>query len=354
MSRSEPRPVRIGSRTIGPGRPAFVIAEAGVNHGGDLDQARRLVTAAKLAGADCIKFQTFAAERVASAQAGKAPYQLQTTARDESQLDMLRALELDEPSHRELSEMCERDGIVFLSTPYSIEDVDILERLGVPAYKIASALIVEPDFVRYVADRGKPVILSTGLATLDEVEEAVAVVRSTGNEDLVVLQCTTNYPASAADANLMAMDTMRRQLDVLVGYSDHTVGLATSLAAVALGAVVVEKHLTLDRSLPGPDHASSATPEELTALVHAIREVEAALGDGSKQPSAAEQANSESMRRSLVARTTIPAGAAINSDMLIAKRPGTGIPPRDVDSLLARTAKVDIAADQPIEWWMID
>lgn len=354
MSRAEPRSVLLGSRAIGPGRPAFVIAEAGVNHNGDIEQAQQLVSAARRAGADCVKFQTFAADRVASAGARKAPYQLETTSHDESQLEMLRMLELDEPSHRALRDMCEREGILFLSTPYSVEDVDVLEQLGVPAYKIASALIVEPDFLGYVAARGKPMILSTGLATLDEVREAVEVVRAAGNDELVVLQCTTNYPASSADANLTAMETMRRELDVLVGYSDHTVGPATALAAVALGAVVIEKHLTLDRSLPGPDHASSASPADLKALVESVREVEAALGDGIKRPSAAELANRDSMRRSLVAVSPIPAGATIVRDMLTAKRPGTGIPPSDVGRLLGRTAKVEIPGDEPIEWWMID
>ncbi len=354
MSRSEPRSVHVGSRAIGPARPAFVIAEAGVDHGGDLERAGRLVSAARLAGADCIKFQTFAAERVASAAAPKAPYQLQTTSPDESQLEMLRALQLDEASHRVLRDMCDREGIVFLSTPYSVEDVEVLERLDVPAYKIASALIVEPDFVRYVAERGKPVILSTGLADLDEVGTAVELVRSAGNDELVVLQCTTIYPASSTDANLRAMETMRRELDVLVGYSDHTVGAATARAAVALGAVVVEKHLTLDRSLPGPDHASSASPEELTQLVKSIREVEAALGDGIKRPSAAELANREGMRRSLVAAASIPPGTMLAEDMLTTKRPGTGIPPGDLARVVGRTANVEIPADEPIEWWMLD
>lgn len=354
MSVTAPRSIQAGRVRIGREDPVRVVAEAGVNHNGDLELARRLVIEARRAGADFVKFQTFSATRVASVEAPKAPYQLRSTASSESQLEMLRRLELDPASLKALRELSAEEGIEFLSTPYSEEDVDLLEEIGVSAFKVASALIVEPDLLRRMAKTGKPILLSTGLATLAEVEEAVAVIRSTGNEDIVVLQCTTDYPADPADANLRAMQTMASTIGTLVGYSDHTVSSTTAVAAVALGAVVVEKHLTLDRSLPGPDQATSATPDELRELVLAIREVEAALGDGLKRPGAAELANRDPMRRSLVASQPIPAGAALDETMLTAKRPATGIAPRDLPEVVGRKAKVDIDPDRPLEWWMLE
>jgi N,N'-diacetyllegionaminate synthase len=346
--------IAVGSYVIGDDQPCFIVAEAGVNHNGDLASAEQLVVEAKRAGADCVKFQTFSASRVATPSAPKAPYQLRTTAGDESQLEMLRKLELDAQSHRTLVEACKREGIAFLSSPYSIEDVDLLESLDVPAYKVASALIVEPDFLRRVAATRKPVILSTGLATLPEVGAAVDVVRSEGNEQLVVLQCTTDYPAATADANLRAMQTMRSAFDVLTGYSDHTETATASIAAVALGAAVVEKHFTLDRSLPGPDQATSADPTEFAALVRAIRETESALGSGLKEPSESERRNLVGMRRSLVATRRIPAGTAVAPDMLASKRPATGISPREEAEVIGRVTTVTIEPDQPLEWWMLE
>jgi N-acetylneuraminate synthase/N,N'-diacetyllegionaminate synthase len=346
--------IRIGPRSVGPDEPVWIIAEAGVNHNGDPAVAKQLVLEAKRAGADCVKFQSFSAARVASATAGKAPYQLRSTGETESQLEMLRRLELDDASFRELRDLCETEGIAFLSTPYDVEDVDFLESLDVPAYKVASALAVEPAFLRRIAATGKPVILSTGLATLAEVEQAVSLVRSSGGGELVVLQCTTDYPAKPAEANLRAMQTMRSELGVLTGYSDHTVTATTAIAAVALGAVVIEKHLTLDRSLPGPDHSTSAAPDEFAALVRAIREAESALGDGRKEPSASELANLESMRRSLVATRIVPAGTVLEASMLTTKRPATGILPRDLDGVVGRTVNVDVDVDQPLEWWMLE
>lgn len=346
--------IGIGASVIGEGKPVLVVAEAGVNHNGDLDLAKQLVRAAKATGADCVKFQTFSAARVASASAPKARYQIRTTGQAESQLEMLRRLELDERSLATLRDLCEQEGITFLSTPYSGEDVDVLEALGVPAYKVPSALIVEPDYLRRVASCGKPILLSTGLATLAEVGEAVDVVRNAGNDELVVLQCTTEYPAEPADANLRAMRTMGAAFEVLTGYSDHTISASTAIAAVALGAVVVEKHLTLDRGLPGPDHPTSAEPDEFRAFVRCLRETEAALGDGRKEPSPSEQPNIVSMRRSIVAAGPIRAGATIQADMLATKRPATGIPPRELALVVGRTATVDIDPDQPLEWWMLE
>ena len=355
MSRTAlPTEIFIGRRAIGAGQPCFVIAEAGVNHNGDVGVAEELVVEAKRAGADCVKFQTFSAARVASPAAPKAAYQLRTTDGSESQLDMLRKLELDADAHARLAAACEREGILFLSTPYGIEDVDLLESLGVPAYKVASALLVEPDLLGRIAATGKPVLLSTGLATLAEVAEAVEVLRAAGADELVVLQCTTDYPAASADVNLRAMQTMSAELGVLPGYSDHTVGAATAIAAVALGAVVLEKHFTLDRTLPGPDQATSADPHELRELVHAVRDVEAALGSGRKEPTESERANVVEMRRSLVATQAIPAGAVIEAGMVAPKRPATGIPPRELGNVVGRLAKVAIEADEPLQWWMLE
>lgn len=349
-----PREIRIGSSRLGTGRPAWIIAEAGVNHNGDPGLARELVLAAKRAGADCVKFQTFSASRVASAGAEKAPYQLRSTNVGESQLEMLRKLELDEASLVGLVELCREEDIEFLSTPYSTDDVDLLESLGVRAYKIASALIVEPELLRRIAATDKPVLLSTGLASFGEVEEAVAILRGAGNKDLVILQCTTEYPADPAEANLRAMQTMAVAFEALPGYSDHTPSVTTAIAAVALGALVLEKHLTLDRDLPGPDQATSATPDEFRELVGAIRETEAALGDGRKEPGASEQRNLESMRRSIVAARTIDAGTALDAGMLMTKRPGGGIAPRDLDRIIGRRLNVSVDADQLLEWWMLE
>jgi N,N'-diacetyllegionaminate synthase len=348
-----PSSLAIGSRMVGPGAPVWIIAEAGVNHDGRLDRAERLVVEAKRAGAECVKFQTFKAERVASAAAPKARYQLQGTAAGETQLEMLRKLELDRDAHEGLVDLCRREGVGFLSTPYSVEDVDLLESLGVQAYKVASALLVEPDFLVRLAHTGKPILLSTGLATMEEVREAVEAIRKAGNEGIVVLQCTTNYPAPIADANLRAMQTMSSELGVLVGYSDHTAGMTAAVAAVALGAVVVEKHLTLDTRLPGPDHAASADPAGFRSLVEAIRDVESALGDGRKEPGASELANIEEMRRGLVASSRIAAGSIITAEMVAPKRPLNGIPAREAPCVVGRRATVDIEADQSLEWWML-
>jgi N,N'-diacetyllegionaminate synthase len=349
-----PTSVRIGSRVIGPGEPVWLIAEAGVNHNGDVTAAERLIVEAKRAGADCVKFQTFSAGSVASANAPKAPYQLRSTAASESQLEMLRRLELDAAAHERLAAACTAAGIVFLSAPYAVEDVDLLESLGVAAYKVPSALLVEPDLLRRVAATGKPVILSTGLATLDEVGDAVTTLRAAGNDQLVLLQCTTDYPATPSEANLRTMQTMGSAFGVLTGYSDHTSGTAVAVAAAALGAVVIEKHLTLDKAQAGPDHATSADPDEFREFVRAIRDVEAALGSGQKEPSTSERGNLVEMRRSLVATQPIAAGTVIAADMLSPKRPATGIPPRDLATVVGKVAKVDIAPDRPLEWWMVE
>lgn len=343
------QPVVLDQRKIGPGCPCFVIAEAGVNHNGDLNQAKELVRQARQAGADCVKFQTFKAERVVTASAPKAAYQLKVTDPVESQFAMLRKLELSESDHRVLIDQCRREGILFLSTPYSMEDAEMLHALGVPGFKIASGQLVELPFLAALARFNKPVILSTGMATLEETREAVTTLRDHGCNQIVVLQCTTNYPSRIADTNLRAMAGIAAATGALTGYSDHTEGISACLASIALGACVVEKHFTLDRNLPGPDHRCSSEPTELTALVRGIREVEAALGDGVKQPTAAELANLTGMRRSIVATRLIKAGTTVTAADFVFKRPATGLAPKRLAELLGRKARLDLPADTQVQ-----
>ncbi len=343
--------IRIAGRPVGPGHPCFIIAEAGVNHNGDVALARELIHAAKECGADSVKFQTFKAERVVMKEAPKAPYQLKVTDPGESQFDMLKKLELSEAAHEELLHLARSLGLVFLSTPYSREDAVLLDRLGVPAFKVASGQIIELSFLEFVARLGKPLLLSTGMSTLEEVKQAVATIRASGNNRVILLQATTNYPASPEEANLRALDTMAQACSVGVGYSDHTPGIAVALAAVARGAAcVVEKHFTLDRNLPGPDQRCSADPAEFAALVRGIREVESALGDGVKRPSAGELPNITGMRRSIVAAVDIPHGQTVTPEMLSFKRPGTGISPARLHEILGRRTAVTIPQGTPVSF----
>jgi len=328
----------------------YIIAEAGVNHNGNAEMARELVRAARRAGADAVKFQTFRADALVVRDAAKARYQLRTTDPDESQYEMLRKLELPRETQRELAELCVKEGIQFLSTPYNFEDVDFLDSLGVPAFKLASIHLVERPFLQYVARKGKTIIVSTGMGTLKDVEEAVGAIREVSQAPLILLQCTTNYPSPPEDANLRAMATMREALRLPVGYSDHTQSPTCCVAAAALGAVMIEKHFTLDRTLPGPDHSSAAGPEEFAQLVARIRETERALGSGRKEPSPAEAANAPAMRRSIVAGRRIRAGEVISAEALTLKRPGTGLAPRYWDQILGQKAPREIAPDEPLNF----
>jgi len=344
------KPVFLADRVIGPDRPVFIVAEVGVNHNGDPDLALRLVDIARQAGADCVKFQTFSAERVATRSAEKAPYQRVTTRSAGSQLDMLKHLELPADAYPRILEACHSAGLVFLSTPYSPEDADFLHGLGAPAYKVASAQIVELSFLEHVARKGKPILLSTGMATLSEVDEAVRAIRGVGNEDIVLLQCTTNYPSSVDDANLRAIRTLGGSCAAHVGYSDHTTTAACCIAAAALGAVVIEKHLTLDKSLPGPDHAASSDPAEFRQMVESVRQVERALGTGRKEPSTAERVNLPHMRRSIVARVAIRAGTVVTPDLLAFKRPASGISPVRLPDVVGTRVRCDLEPDSFIRW----
>ncbi len=255
--------MKVGRFSIGSQHPVFIVAEVGVNHNGDMGRAMEMIHIAKQAGADCVKFQTFSAERLVRANAPKAMYQLRNTSEDESQIDMLRNLELSESDHERLYSCCTDADVLFLSTPYNFADVDFLHELGVEAFKLASMHAAEPCFVRYTAEKQKPVFLSTGMATLSEVDESVRAIHAAGNSRFVLLQGTTNYPSKVEDANLGVLKTLQTAFSAPVGYSDHTQSDISSIAAVALGVCFIEKHFTLDRTLPGPDHASSATPDEL-------------------------------------------------------------------------------------------
>jgi N,N'-diacetyllegionaminate synthase len=342
--------VEIARRKIGPGQPCFVIAEAGVNHNGDLATAQELVRQARLAGADCVKFQTFKAERVAAGTAPKAAYQLRSTNPAESQFAMLRKLELSEGDHRVLLAQCRDEGIVFLSTPYSVADAELLHALDVPGFKIASGQLIELPFLAALARFNRPVILSTGMATLAEVTEAVATLRRHGNTQLVVLQCTTNYPSRIADTNLRAMMTMAQATGAFTGYSDHTEGITACLAAVALGACVIEKHFTLDRNLPGPDHRCSSEPAELAALVRGIRDVEISLGDGVKRPAETELANLTGVRRSIATARDLPAGHMLGERDLQFLRPASGLPPHDWDRVVGRRTTTALTGGTLLAW----
>ena len=348
------RSFELGGRTIGPGQPAYVIAEAGVNHNGKLQLALDLVRAAKKAGADCVKFQTFKAEAIVTSKAPKANYQLKVTDPQETQLAMLKKLELNEGHYKEIMGLCKELGIQFLSTPYNFDDVDFLEALGVDGFKIASGQLVELPFLADVARRGKPLLLSTGMATFAEVSEAVATLRASGNVRFAVLQCTTNYPSAMSDANLRAMVAMRDALEVIVGYSDHTEADHAVFASVALGATVIEKHFTLDRTLPGPDHSSSFEPSEFARMVQGVRLVEQALGSPVKRPSAAETSNIQGMRRSIVSLIDVPAGGILTRANLAFKRPATGLQPSRLAGVVGKKARKTIQADTPLTEDMID
>lgn len=335
--------IRIGSRTIGRGQPCYVIAEAGVNHNGHLDLALQLVDAAKEAGATAVKFQTFKAEKVASPVAQKAEYQVANTESTESQLEMIRELELSFDQFRRIYSYCQERDILFLSTPFDEESADFLDSLGMLAFKIPSGEITNTPFLAHVARKKKPIIMSTGMSTMEEIRDALNTIYDSGNRDVILLHCISNYPASVSSVNLRAMATMREQLHVDVGFSDHTEGIEIPLAAVALGACLVEKHFTLDRDLPGPDHKASLEPSALQAMITGIRNVEAALGDGVKVPTATELQTAACARRSLVAARHIPAGTMITDEMIDILRPGTGLRPSLKPHIIGKRLVKDIA-----------
>lgn len=346
--------IRVGDRLIGNGEPVFIIAEVGVNHNGDINLAKRLIDMAVEAGADAVKFQTFHADNIVTCTAEKADYQKSTTPSDESQYEMIKKLELCDDIFRELSVYAKKKKILFLSTPFDNQSVDLLDQIGVPAHKIPSGEITNFPLLKKIAEIKRTIILSTGMATLGEVEDAVHYLKKCGSEDIILLHCTTSYPASINSVNLHAMETLRCAFQVPVGYSDHTVGTTIPIAAVAMGACVLEKHFTLDRTLPGPDHKASLEPHELKAMVKAIRDVESARGNGIKGPNEEEVIIKKVARRSIVARCDIKAGTRLKENDLAIKRPGTGIEPKYWEFILHRKARSLIQKDQVINWDMIE
>ena len=332
-------------------KQTLIIAEAGVNHNGDIELARQLIDVAAEAGADLVKFQTFNASRQVTRVAKKAEYQTQTTVSNESQHDMLQRLELSEAMHHELIAHCATRNIGFFSTGFDIESIDLLLGLGQDKFKIPSGEITNLPYLRHIGRLGKNIILSTGMATLGDIEATIDVLEQAGTSrtSITVLHCTSEYPTPMAEVNLRAMQSIQAAFGVAVGYSDHTKGIEVAVAAVAMGAVVIEKHFTLDRNLPGPDHKASLEPAELKAMVTAIRNIEVALGDGIKRLTASEIRNKPIARKSLIASKEIQAGQVFTAQNVTTKRPGTGISPMRWDEVIGRVALRSFAADELIE-----
>lgn len=342
-------PIQIGKLTVGPGYPVVFIAEAGVNHDGSLEKAKKLIDVAVEAKADIVKFQTFKTDKLLVQNLDKCAYQ-KVGDGGGSYADMIRRLELNEQMHIELMAYCKQKGIMFLSTPFDEESVDMLDELGVEAFKIDSGNLNNPYLVRHIASKQKPIVLSTGMARIGEIDEALQTIYSTGNHRIILLHCTSNYPPAISDVNLLAMNTIKMQFNTIVGYSDHTPGIPVSLAAVALGACVIEKHFTLDRSAKGPDHLASVEPHELKELIAGIRMISTALGSTQKHPVPAEKAVAQSLRRSVVSLVPIKKGTVITKEMVAIKRPGDGIAPKFFDLIVGRVAQKDIAGDTPLSW----
>jgi len=329
----------------------YIIAEAGVNHNGSLECAYRMVDAACEAGVDAIKFQTFHAKNLVSRFAPKAEYQQQTTGMQESQREMIHALELSPEAHNELFQYCRTKDIVFLSAPFDLESIELLQNLGLETFKIPSGEITNLPYLKKIGSLKKQIILSTGMANLGEIEAAldILIISGTAKADITVLHCNTEYPTPMADVNLRAMLTIQQAFHVKIGYSDHTPGIEIPIAAVALGAAVIEKHFTLDRNLPGPDHKASLEPDELKAMVAAIRNIELALGSGIKRPSPSEQKNIPIARKSIVANRRIQKGEIFTQENIAAKRPGSGISPMQWEQIIGRSAKKNFNEDELIE-----
>lgn len=330
----------------------LIIAEAGVNHNGDMALARQLIAAAAAAGADLVKFQTFQAKKIVAATAPKADYQKKTTGTDESQLEMIRKLELSRADHEMLIAECKKHGIGFFSTAFDQDSLALLSELGcLEIVKIPSGELTNLPLLRQVSQLGKPILLSTGMANLADIEAAIEAIEANGTprSQITVLHCTTEYPTPMEEVNLRAMLSIKQAFGVEVGYSDHTPGIEVPIAAVAMGARIIEKHFTLDCNLPGPDHRASLEPQQLAAMVRGIRNIEQALGDGIKRPSSSELKNKPIARKSIVALRDIRAGELFSPENLTTKRPGTGISPMQWDAVIGKTAPRDFASDELIE-----
>jgi N,N'-diacetyllegionaminate synthase len=328
----------------------FIIAEAGVNHNGSIDLAKKLIDVAINSGADAVKFQTFTAKNLLRKDAQKAEYQKQTTDDSESQFAMIKKLELDMGAHKELMAYCQEKGIIFLSTPFDHESINLLNDLGLKTFKIPSGDINNLPYLRHIGSLGKHVIISTGMADLREIGNALSILINAGTSknNIIVLHANTMYPTPMEDVNLNAMSTIKSEFGVSVGYSDHTLGIEVSVAAVAMGASVIEKHFTLDKSMEGPDHSASLAPQELMAMVNAIRNIEKALGSSEKKPSPSESANINIVRKSIVARRDIVKGEVLTGDNITVKRPGTGISPMKWNEIISTIANKDYQMDDLI------
>ena len=325
----------------------YIIAEAGVNHNGSVEIALELIKKAKEIGADCVKFQTFKTEEIVTLSAPKANYQLKVTDKDETQFQMLKKLELSQDSFKLLKDECDKIGIDFMSTPYSIRDLELLDGIGVGAFKIASGQLTEHYFLKKIAEKNKPIILSTGMGTLKEVSKAVKIIKKI-NSDITVLHCTTNYPSLIEDSNINAMLTIKEFCNVRVGYSDHVIDNYACYAAVSLGAEIIEKHFTLDKQMEGPDHSCSLNPLEFKTLINGIRSIEKSLGNGVKKPTLAEEKNIYGMRRGIVAIKKIQKGDLFSIENMGVKRPLIGMLPSEIENLFGKVASKDIENDEPI------
>jgi N,N'-diacetyllegionaminate synthase len=328
----------------------FIIAEAGVNHNGSVDLAKKLIDIASTSGADAVKFQTFKAENLVSKNAQKADYQKQITDASESQFDMIKKLELDVETHKELIAYCQEKDIMFLSTPFDHESINLLSDLGLKIFKTPSGEITNLPYLRHIGSLGKKVVLSTGMSNLKEVGDALNILINAGTskDNITVLHANTMYPTPMEDVNLNAMLTIQKEFGVAVGYSDHTLGIEVDIAAVAMGASCIEKHFTLDKTMDGPDHKASLEPEELKSMVSAIRNIEKALGSSEKKPSPSETVNIDVARKSIVASQSIKRGDKLSSKNITTKRPGVGINPMKWDEVIGAHAKKDYRMDDPI------
>ena len=326
----------------------LIIAEAGVNHNGSIGLAYRLVDAAKAAGADIVKFQTFRAKNLVTRTAEKAAYQIENTKNNDSQLSMLKKLELKEEEYRELQQYCNVVGIEFLSTPFDSDSICFLETLDIPFWKIPSGEITNFPYLRQIAKTKKPVVLSTGMSNLEEIQKAIEILKQYGTTNIRLLHCNTEYPTPYQDVNLSAMQTISNATGLEVGYSDHTNGIEVPIAAVAMGACIIEKHFTLDKSMDGPDHKASLSPDELKAMVTAIRHIEQAIGNAEKVPSESEKRNIAIARKSIVAKRKIRKGELFSEENLTTKRPGNGISPMEWNNIIGQPAKKDFEEDELI------
>lgn len=347
--------IRIDHRLIGTEHSCYIIAEAGVNHNGSLDIAKEMIEVAEKAGADAIKFQSFITEDLITKEAPKTSYMLETTQANESQFRMLKGLELSFEDHADLINFCASTGITYLCTPYEKRSVDMLDEIDVPAYKIASTDTNNIPFLKYIASKGRPIILSTGMSSFGEIEQAINTIQEVGDSNsIVILHCTSEYPTPFEDVNLRAIDTLKKAFGIPVGYSDHTRGIDASQWAVVLGADMIEKHFTLDRSFEGPDHSASIEPDEFKLMVNKIRLVELALGSGVKRVMPSEKSNKSKLQKSLVAQNFILAGEEFTDLNITCKRPGTGLPPSWQERVIGNKAKTDINIDEIITLSKID